>query len=193
MAQMIYAVAAMVAVTIFAISTRHSGVQSENEIYIAEARSRMLGVAREAVERVTRQEIPFDAVVNPDNVGPYDVFPYVDSPTELTDVGSFGNSLCYADLSLCEDLDDYHDYATEGESNGIPFELTMEVSYVDTLTGQQLGNVKSYAKMLTATVTTTAVSFGGEPATVKYFRIFSYPTPFDFALGAESLIQATEP
>lgn len=187
MSQLIYAIAALAAVTLFSVSMRHTGVSTEQEMYLTEARSRMLGVARESVEKISRMEVPFDANTNPDNLSEYIVFPYVDSPSELTPSSAFGG--CDSDMvTNCFDLDDFDGVHQEDqEENGLPYDLDVSVAYVDTLDGSESSS-QTYAKEVTVTITSSAVVIGGEPVSVSYSRVFAYPSIFEYARGAESLL-----
>jgi hypothetical protein len=190
MSQMIYAIAALAAVTLFSVSVRSSGVSAEQQMYITETRSRMLGVAQEAIERITRMEVAFDEKTNPDTLSQYEVFPYVDSPAELTPAASFGSVLCndLENVAGCFDLDDFHGISlSDLDAEGMPYGMEIEVAYVDTLTGAASGS-QTYAKEVTVTVSSGVVKFGGEDISVSYARVFGYPSAFDYARGAESLL-----
>lgn len=184
MTQLIYAIAALAAVMLFSVSMRHSGVASDQDMYVTEARSRMIGIARESVEQISRMELPFDEMTDADRVNSYVVFPYVSIATELTPYGSFGG--CTTMTTNCFDLDDFHDLAMlDQDADGLPYDLGVTVTYVDTLSGAA-SNTQTYAKEVTVTVTTGAVRIAGNPVSVSYSRIFAYPTVFEFARGAES-------
>jgi hypothetical protein len=184
MAQMIYAIAALAAVTLFSVSLRHSGVNTEQEMFITEARTRMIGIARESVEEISRMELPFDEKTDADRLSQYVVFPYVSSAAELTAVGAFGG--CTTMHTGCLDLDDFHGLELlDQDADGLPFDLAVEVVYVDTLSGAASGS-QTYAKELTVTVTTGAVRISEQPVSVSYSRVYAYPSIFEYARGAES-------
>ena len=70
-------------------------------------------------------------------------------------------------------------------ADGIPCTLELETTYVDTLTGVYSANA-TFAKRLTVIVSTSAIRFNGEPVSVSYSRVFSYPNVIDFARGIKS-------
>ncbi|MFV1980691.1 MAG: hypothetical protein ACC655_06015 [Rhodothermia bacterium] len=184
MTQLIYAIAALAAVTLFSVSMRHSGVTSEQEMYITEARTRMIGVARETVEQISRMELPFDQQTDADRVNSYQVFPYVSTAGELTPSVSFGG--CTSLTTNCFDPDDFDDLTLlDQEAEGLPYDLSVTVTYVDTLTSVESMS-QTYAKEVTVTVISPAVQISGEPVSISYSRIFAYPTVFEYARGAES-------
>lgn len=184
MSDFIYAIAAVVAVMLFSISLRQTGLSSEQEMYVTEARSRMLGVARETVERVSRMDLPFDANTDPDRIDASLVFPYIGSASQLTSPNAFGG--CYGTMSACLDLDDFDGFAVSDSAMGMPYDLGIEVQYVDTLDGSPSGS-RTFAKELKVSVSTSAVRIAGQPLSVSYTRIYAYPSVMDFARGVETL------
>lgn len=182
MNQVIYAVAALTVVMLFSMSTQRGRVTGTQEMYVTEARTRMMGVARETVERIARTEMAFDEATDSEKVAEGAVYPYVAGPGELTPGNSFGGC---ADLVACDDLDDFHGVSVNGDMEGLPYNVDVAVAYVDALTGGPTGS-QTFAKELTVTVSTPALSLKGETLSVGYSRVFTYPSLFDFALGVAS-------
>jgi hypothetical protein len=184
--QFIYAIAALAAVILFAVNTRHAGVSVEQDTYLTEAHTRMLGVAKQSLEQISRMELPFDAMTNADLRNQYEVFPYVDSPAELTSAGAFGG--CNEIGPSCMDLDDFHGINLKNlDAGGLPYDLEISVAYVDTVDGSPSMS-QTFAKEITATVSTGAVLVAGDSVSVSYSRVFAYPSVFEYAVGAESLL-----
>lgn len=187
MTQLVYALGAIAVLMLFTTSIQRSGLAGEHEMYLTETRTRMLGVARETVDRITRMELPFDDETNPDG-GADGVYPYVTDPVYLTATSSFGGcslASTYA-LSTCLDLDDFDGASVSDTADGIPVDITFEVVYVDTLTGA-LSASPTFAKMLTATVRSGALLINGDSVEVSYSRVFGYPNPIDFAKAVPAL------
>ncbi|HUF09164.1 MAG TPA: hypothetical protein VMO47_07585 [Rhodothermales bacterium] len=84
MTQLLYGLMALVVVMLFTIFITSAGLTGEQEMYLTEARTRMLGVARETVERLTTLELPFDYATDPDRGASGQTFPYVNSAAQLT-------------------------------------------------------------------------------------------------------------
>lgn len=187
MTQLVYALGAIAVLMLFTTSIQRSGLAGEHEMYLTEARTRMLGVARETVDRITRMELPFDDETNPDG-GADGAYPYVTNPANLTSTASFGGCSLVSTYSLasCLDLDDFDGASVSDTADGIPVDISFEVVYVDTLTGVPSGS-PTFAKMLTATVTSGALLIDGNPVEVSYSRVFGYPNPIDFAKAVPDL------
>ena len=188
MTQLIYAVSALALVMLLTVGIQRAGLHAEREIYLTEARTRMLAAARETVERITRLDMPFDYATDPDRGAAGKTFPYVSSPGELTGKGGFGGcglAQTY-DLSPCLDIDDFHGVGPVADSvDGLPVQFEFSVAYVDTLTGAE-SMLATYAKELTVTVTSPAFRTATDTLTVQYSRVFAYPSPMDFARGVQS-------
>jgi len=182
MAQILYAVSALAVVMIFSFGMQRAGLTAQQEMYITEARARMLGVARETVERISRMDMPFDEAIDPDRGASGKVYPYISSPVELTSDSSFGGATL---ISGGLDIDDFHGMSVADSADGLPVMLEFEVTYVDALTGAESA-AATFAKRLTVHVSTTAVRYKGEPVMISYSRVFSYPTVIDFVRGIES-------
>ena len=183
MSQLIYSVAALAAVTLFTVSLHRAGISVEQEVYIIEARSRLLGVARETGEQISRMDLPFDSNTDPDLLGESAQFPYVSSPSELTPEGSFGGC---NDIAYCLDLDDFSGITFSDTANGLPYEVAIKVTYADTVDGSYSSS-QTYSKDLKITVSTEAVRIGNEPLSITYNRLFAFPSLMDFARGAQTL------
>jgi hypothetical protein len=183
MAQLLYAVSALAIVMIFSLGMQRAGITGQQEMMITEARTRMLGVARETVERVSRMDMPFDAATDLTRGASEKVFPYVTSAGELTAPGSFGGCVGY--INDCLDIDDFHNFSISDTLNGIPVTLEFEVSYVDALTGAESASA-TFAKQLRVKVSTISIAQLDGPLTVTYSRVFAYPSTTDFAKGVKT-------
>jgi len=181
MTQLIYAVSALGVIMLFSVGIQRVGLTGEQEMYITEARTRMLGVARETVEQISRLDMPFDAATDPDQAA-QGQFPYVDDPAKLTSVSSFGGCTY---LSTCKDIDDFDGLSVADSAQGIPVTLDFEVAYVNALTGEESASA-TYAKQLRVIVSTVAINRNGAPLVVSYSRVFAYPNTMDFARGVQS-------
>jgi hypothetical protein len=181
MTQLIYAISALGIVALIALSMQRSSGSSEQQVYTNEVLTQLVSIGRDVVDDIARQDLPFDATVDPERLPSSATYPYVHGESELTAESDFGG--CHgADLSTCEDIDDFHyrdgDDPISGERNGLEYEATISVKYVDVDSPNDdpsHASGKSFAKQITVTVESAAIQVNGEPISASYSRVLTYP------------------
>jgi len=177
MTQVIYAIAALGIVAVIALSMQRSSGKSEQSVYTNEVLTQLVTVGRDVVDDIARQNLPFDAAVDPERLPSSATYPYVHDPNGLTDTNSteWGNCLSF---ELCKDIDDFDQLDIEGERNGLEYTATISVRYAvvedPNSTPSDFGG-RSFAKEITVTVETDAIQVNGEPISASYSRVLTYP------------------
>ena len=127
----------------------------------------------------------FDESTDETGISPAD-FPLVTFTAELTGEGGFGNTGDGATCDHtnfydpdCNDIDDFHGITLNRTVEGIPYTAVVSVDYVDednpdTDQDPDLPHTRTFAKMVTVTITSPYLLLGNIPLEVKLHRVFTY-------------------
>ena len=182
---MIYAISALGIVAIIAVSMQRSSGSNEQNVYTNEVLTQLVTIGRDVVDDIGRQNLPFDAKVDPDRLPSSSTYPFVHSASELTSDSLFGGKDVGKTISTmddADDIDDFHDLVISGERNNLEYEATITVAYVDEDDPNNApAGGKSFAKEITVTVETDAIQVNGSPISAEYSRVLTYPRITNYA------------
>jgi len=164
---------------------RSSGSNEQN-VYTNEVLTQLVTIGRDVVDDIGRQNLPFDAKVDPDRLPASLTYPYVHSASELTADSAFGagdrTGKTVTTMDDAEDIDDFHDLVIKGTRNGLDYEATISVAYVDADDPNNApAGGKSFAKEITVTVETDAIQVNGSPISAEYSRVLTYSRITNYA------------
>jgi len=176
---MIYAISALGIVAVIAVSMQYSSNASSQSVYTNEVLTQLVTIGRDIVDDIAAQDLPFDAKVDPDKLGPSATYPYVHDEYGLTPAADFGGC---TDYSACDDIDDYHmwddDDPIEGTRNGLDYMARITVRYVNmdsVNAAPSHPSGRSFAKEIVVEVSTNAIQVDDEPISASYNRVITYP------------------
>ena len=182
MSQIIYSILGLSIAVLFATSLNRSVHTGEQGIVSNEVLTQMLGVGQDVLEDVGRRALPFDSKTDESTLPTPIDYPVVHSAAELTPALSFGGCTSF---TSCGDLDDFHGMPSfQRVSNGITYDVTIEVRYVQEANPELAAAAQTFAKEVNVLVSSQSIQVGNNPLTVGYSRVFTYDKATDFTPGA---------
>jgi len=173
MSQITYGVLGLTAAALVSFSLMRSPGSSSDELISNEVVMHMLYVGQDVLEDISQESLPFDGNVNAYGTVRPVSYTVVRDPSQLTAYGAFGG--CGA-IATCDDLDDLDGLSFVQESDGVQYEVSIEVRYVEPTAPYAASTVPTFAKQLNILVSTPSITIGGRPLTVGYARVFKYDT-----------------
>ena len=169
--QVIYALAALVIAAILSFQFLLGSRTTNARVHSNEILTQVSGVATEVIEDIGSRAF--------DNRTREDLFETPpDSAGDLTDPGDFGwGGTPEACDTLCMDIDDFHGLTFQEEHDGIDFEVTVTVRYVDPDNPETVVGGKSFAKEVILEITNPNIFFENNPdslLTIEVGRVFTY-------------------
>ncbi|HUF09916.1 MAG TPA: hypothetical protein VMO47_11380 [Rhodothermales bacterium] len=168
--QVIYALAALVIAGILSFQFLLGSRATNSRVYSNEILTQVSGVATEIIENIGSRAF--------DHFTREDLYPPPDSAGQLTDPGDFGwGGSPEACDTLCMDIDDFHNVTFQKEHDGIDFEVTVTVRYVDPDNPETVVAGKSFAKEVLLGITNPNIYREGNPdslITMEVGRVFTY-------------------
>ena len=173
--QVLYAFIAMLLVALLSLTLQRGMHSTERRQIVNEISTQLVGVGIDAIEFVGRH--PFDSEVDTnDAVVKAKGFPYVSDATELTASGSFGGC---ADYYACGDMDDYDGMTVSMNVDGLEYEVSIEVRYVQDSNPDNTSAVQTFSKEVRLEISSPYLylSNPSNPLTVVVARVYSYDQP----------------
>ncbi len=171
MSQITYGVLGLTAAALVSFSLMRSPDRGSDELVSNEVVSHMLYVGQDILQDIAQRSLPFDAnlvsISTVSNVS----HPAGSEANELTAYGAFGGCMT---IAACGDLDDLDGISFVQESDGVTYDVSIEVRYVEPAAPYAPSTTPTFAKQLNVLVSTPAVPIGGRPLTVGYARVFTY-------------------
>jgi len=166
----IYALAALAMTGILSFQFLLDSAAIRTRVYSNEILTQVSGVANEIIEDIGTRAF--------DNRTREDL--YADAPTsetELTASGNFGGvALANCDTS-CKDIDDFHGLTFTRNRDGIDFDVSITVRYVDPDNPDVEAFTQTYAKEVILTITNPNIYRLNNPDSlvqIEIGRVFSY-------------------
>ncbi len=168
--QAFYGLIAMAIVALVGLTMQRSINGNQQRIVVNEVATDLSGVAVEVLEHIGSKA--FDARTDTNKVT---VFPAVTSASQLTsptDATEWGACTNY---QLCEDIDDFDGMMLTRNRDGLEYQITIDVEYVDP-DNPDTPSGKSYAKAVEVAVSNPYMKVGSSntPLTVNMYRVFTY-------------------
>jgi len=171
MSQLIYSILGLAIAVLFATSLNTTIFVNMQRTYSNETLSQMLGIGEDILEDVGRRGLPFDEEVDEDRYqGPIQ-YPLVHVAWQLTPAASFGGCVTF---TACLDLDDFDGMVEIRTVEGLVYEATISVVYVDESDPTIERSTQTFAKKVTVQISSPAIVVGNEPLSVSYSRVFTY-------------------
>lgn len=178
MSQLIYSILGLAVAVLFSTMLTRSVHSGGQNIVSNEVLTQMLGVGQDVLEDVGRRALPFDSNTDESKLPQPIDYPVVHYAAQLTPASSFGGC---TDFALCEDLDDFDGIPSfTRTSEGLDYDVTIEVRYVDEDNPDVEQTSQTFAKEVNVVVSSPSIMIGGDPLSVGYARVFTYDKATDY-------------
>jgi hypothetical protein len=180
MAQTFYGILALVLVSMLALNMQRGSMQTQQRQALNEVGMQITGVAEEVFDHIGREAVAFDRFVDSTRaIAP--VCGRTETPRAFTDPFRFAAVACSgAGYESCPYIEGFHGMTDlPFERDGLPFEVDVEVAYVDPRTFAPLSPpARSFAKEVTLTVSSPLLYLDtpSTPLEVRLSRVYKYDT-----------------
>jgi hypothetical protein len=183
MAQTLYGILALVLVSMLSLNMQRGSMQTQQRQALNEVGMQITGVAEEVFDHIGREAVAFDRFVDSTRaIAP--VCGRTETPKAFTEPARFATVACSgAGYESCPYIEGFHGMTDLSfERDGLPFEVDVEVAYVNPRTLAPLApTARSFAKEVTLSVSSPLLYLNtpSNPLTVRLSRVYEYDAVTD--------------
>jgi len=164
MAQYIYSMGALLGILLFSMMMNQGRVLSQQQNFVNEASTQMMGIADGILDTIDRSDIPFDSGTAGQRVWEAKV----DSLTPTSEFGGCGT------IASCHDIDDFDGLTQSVSNQGMNFDVAISVEYVSRSNPDSVVATPTFSKRVSVTVTATSVLIGADSPHATISRVIPY-------------------